>query len=324
MSLVLVSVRMRFPAVALLALTMLLMLCAAPSQSEASHGWGNVHWRNTGTWPMTVTLYNSLSDSAPAGALGDARSSWNGAQGRITWATTSAANGADTRQPCSDPSGARNLRVCDYNWGATGWAGRATWDFCDYGGTSHVCAGGIKVNRQYGTSYAFYRQVLCHEIGHYMGLDDRTSGSGCMRTAVPPETQYQTPSAHDVEQGVAQHDHRHAASTLTSLQKDFVGGKVIVNFSGSALQNAVYRSVNGGSYQHLTTTGANNHWDRPGATLVGATLCYRVRGLEEGGLSPWSNGRCVVWSPDNASTPVAPPPPYDNGDDVTPDGPPDI
>jgi hypothetical protein len=328
MSLVFVSVRGRIAAIASLVLLALLMLCAAPSPSDASHGYSNVHWRNTGGgWPHTVTLYNSLSDSAPTGGpLSDARADWHSGQGRINWASTTAANGASTREACADPSGANNLRVCDYNWGATGWAGRATWQFCSYGGTAHVCAGGVQVNRHYGTTYAFYRQVLCHELGHYLGLDHRSSGSSCMRTGVPIDTQYRSPDAHDFDQAVTQHDHRHTAPSITGMNKDFVGGKVTISWSGISTDERyyVYRSIDGGSWQTLGNTTSRSYSDFPGAVNVGKTLCYRVRALAEGALSPYSNGRCVKWSPDNLPEPTAPPPPYDNGDDVTPDGPPAI
>lgn len=96
----------------------------------------------------------------------------------------------------SNSSYQREVDIYDANYGATGWAGR--W-YCQRSALQGEClVGVVQLNTHYGYDTAMRRQLVCHEIGHSLGLNHPTSGTSCVRTGSDATTwSYTYLSTHD-------------------------------------------------------------------------------------------------------------------------------
>lgn len=267
-----------------------------------SHGSGNAHWQNTSNWPTGIDILDSLSTPARGTyALGDARQAWNLGQGRVWIGGTTSDGGNDeqTRASCPYP-GTGVVRVCSYDYGPTGWAGRAE----IYGsGADHIIGGSLKVNTRYGSpsNYYYMREVLCHEFGHFLGLAHQDYGSGCMRSDL--STGGLAPDQHDFDQVYAQHDHRHLPPPSVSSSRQFPVPTNLVTWSPPPDVVHSYNIYNGtcmgdctpAGYSHLASVPgyqtSYNH-DR-GPAMALETNCYFVRAVADGGESYDSPSSCV-------------------------------
>ena len=197
----------------------LVVLTAVPV--FASHGWSNYHWPRS-TAEASIVIYRSLTattyanwpDHLQKSVFGDPanpntanRRGWNDS---TVLALSISASGTDstTRYNCTAPTGA--IRVCNYAYGATGWAGLAqVWPDA----SGHIQRANTKVNDTYYTSNndPWERHVMCQEVGHDFGLghtsENGTSQNTCMDYYKNSTTNWTStgPNQHDFDQLRVQH-----------------------------------------------------------------------------------------------------------------------
>jgi len=195
-------------AVAIAASAIVIPVFVTPA--TASHSWNGYHW-STGSYPINLDPTNSLSDGfRDTGISTDVNADWNRSS-RFANTQRFGANDATTRSDCPYPAG-RSYRMCDYNWGATGWAGLAQIHI----NGNHITDGRVRVNNYYGTSNSYRRHVLCQEVGHVLGLDHQASGNNsCMDDSSAGWDELH-PNAHDYEMLERIYDHRHTSLAATA------------------------------------------------------------------------------------------------------------
>ena len=204
----------------------------------ASHGWSNYHWpRSTAEASipiyrsLTTTTYANWPDHLQKSTFGDpnnpnsyTRRGWNDSS-VLALTIYSSYTDSTTRYNCSPPSQA--IRVCNYPYGSTGWAGLAqVWP--DSNG--HITKANTKVNDTYfgsGSYVTWQRHVMCQEVGHDFGLghtsENGTSQNTCMdyyRNTSNSDWQSTGPNQHDFDQLKTQHH----ASTLPGAGDLFMEG----------------------------------------------------------------------------------------------------
>lgn len=189
----------------------------------ASHGWGTYHWPRSSAEAsiriyrsLTVTSYSNWPDHLQKSVYGDPsnpntanRRGWNNSS-VLALTIVSSATDASTRYYCTAPSGA--IRVCNYGYGSTGWAGIAqVWP--DSAG--HITRANTKINDTYMGSSAnnpWRRHVMCQEVGHDFGLghtsENGSSQNTCMdyyRNTSGSDWTSTGPNTHDFDQLRVQH-----------------------------------------------------------------------------------------------------------------------
>jgi hypothetical protein len=122
---------------------------------------------------------------------------------------------ATIRKECPMQTG--GMRVCNYNYGYTGWAGVAEYS---YNSDGHIVASSAKLNDYYSYSATARRHLMCHEIGHPLGLGhtstNGTSQGTCMDYANHDERS-KSPSAHDYDVLEDKYAHLDALSTVGAV-----------------------------------------------------------------------------------------------------------
>ncbi len=206
--------RSRFMFVA--AVVLGLMSLALPGQ--ANHRWGKYHWKGTGV--RTIHLIDSVTNTYDSN-LNTAASEWSNPIGGFVKKIDAVIDGGGdsstgTRSTCPAASG--KVRVCNYEYGTTGWLGVAQiWIY--RGGDGHIAQGTVEINDTYMTSSPYnangYPQfVMCQEVGHTFGLDhqDTTQHNvnlgSCMDYTHDPDgseawrggLSNEHPNAHDFEE----------------------------------------------------------------------------------------------------------------------------
>lgn len=189
----------------------------------ASHGWSTYHWPRSSAEAsipiyrsLTVTTYSNWPDHLQKSIFGDPanpntanRRGWNDST-VLALSIVSSATDTTTRYNCSPSTG--TVRVCNYAYGSTGWAGLAqVWP--DSGG--HIQRASTKVNDTYMGSSAnnpWRRHVMCQEVGHDFGLghtsENGSSQNTCMdyyRNTSNSDWTSTGPNQHDFDQLVVQH-----------------------------------------------------------------------------------------------------------------------
>ena len=205
----------------LVALFALSVLVAVPV--FASHGWSTYHWpRSTAEASitiyrsLTVTTYSNWPDHLQKSVYGDPanpntsnRRGWNDSS-VLALSIVSSATDSTTRYNCSPSTG--TIRVCNYAYGSTGWAGLAqVWP--DSGG--HIQRANTKVNDTYMGSTSnnpWRRHVMCQEVGHDFGLghtsENGSSQNTCMdyyKNTSNSDWTSTGPNQHDFDQLRVQH-----------------------------------------------------------------------------------------------------------------------
>jgi len=205
----------------LVALFSLALLVAFPV--FAGHGWGNYHWPRSSAEAsinvyrsLTVTTYSNWPDQLQKSIYGDPnnpntanRSGWNNSS-VLALTIVSSATDSSTRYYCTAPTGA--IRVCNYGYGSTGWAGIAqVWP----DGSGHITKANTKINDTYMGSTSnnpWRRHVMCQEVGHDFGLghtsENGTSQNTCMdyyRNTSSSDWKSTGPNTHDFDQLRVQH-----------------------------------------------------------------------------------------------------------------------
>jgi hypothetical protein len=164
-------------------------LAAFPVAVSASHS-GTYHWARSSN-PFTVRLGDNVSATWDPNLL-VAASDWSASS---VLDTVVVAGGTRPRT-CAPTAG--RVEICSSTYGTTGWL--ALLQVWVSGG--HLTQATIKLNDTYigsppyNTS-TFRQYILCHHIGHALGLDDQEPPLGsCMGGSQVNEH----PNAHDYEE----------------------------------------------------------------------------------------------------------------------------
>jgi hypothetical protein len=202
----------------------------------AGHAWGPYHWGRSGSEAsitiyrsLTVTTYSNWPDHLQKSVYGDPanpntanRRGWNDST-VLALSIVSSATDTTTRYNCTAPTGA--IRVCNYPYGSTGWAGLAqVWP----DSANHITRANTKVNDTYMGSTSnnpWRRHVMCQEVGHDFGLghtsENGSSQNTCMdyyRNTSSSDWTSTGPNQHDFDQLITQH---HAAALSPSTSQVF-------------------------------------------------------------------------------------------------------
>ena len=187
-----------------LALAAALAAAIAAAPASADHAWG-YHWARAAN-PFTVTLGSNLNGSWP-GYLSLASADWSASSALDTAIVAGAG-----RKKCGAVAG--RVEVCNGRYGFNGWLGlTSVWASGD-----HISQATVKVNDSYFNSATYgtadwRRSVLCHEVGHTLGLDHPSEDPAvdldtCMDYSSSPNT---VPNAHDFAELEAIYAHLDAA-----------------------------------------------------------------------------------------------------------------
>lgn len=205
--------RSRFVRVLIAALTgitsALVAVAFTAAPATAGHSWNGYHW-SANSYPLDLHPINSLGSTfRDQGVATDVNADWNRS---VKFANDQrfGNNDAGTRQNCPYPSG--SFRMCNYNWGATGWAGLAQIRL----NGNHIVEGRARVNDYYGSSYNYRRHVLCQEVGHVLGLDHQANGNASCMDDSSAGWDNLRPNDHDYEQLLRIYDHRHGTLAISA------------------------------------------------------------------------------------------------------------
>ena len=171
------------------------------SAAVADHSWGNYHWART-TSSFDLILINSTTSDWD-GYVGAAVSDWSSSSKLNFVEDISGDTSNKTRRQCNGGTG--TVRICNLEYGNTGWLGIAGISLDSNG---HISTGYTKLNDTYFNS-SYYnspdwkQSVTCQELGHNVGLDhqdedfNNTSLKTCMDYQDPP---WPVPNQHDYQQ----------------------------------------------------------------------------------------------------------------------------
>jgi hypothetical protein len=151
---------------------------------------GQYHWTKPPSGDREIHV--RVNDLQYAQAFTDARNEW-AANSEFSFTQTSSSN-------CNIDADEASLKVCDGNYGNTGWGGLA--EMVVVG--PHILRGRVRLNTYYPWDYHSERSTWCQELGHFLGLDHRgDSGTAaddadsCM-SYHPSEPEH--PDSHDLKQ----------------------------------------------------------------------------------------------------------------------------
>jgi hypothetical protein len=219
----------------LFAVTLSLSLVVWLDPAQANHQWGQYHWQHTQN-PLGVTLIDSTTNSPTAwstmlsGAAHDWETPTNGKTSVLNTTVTTGSKDATTRQNCPPESG--KVRVCNYDYGNTGWLGVAQiWIYIGKG--KHIAQGTVENNDYYftgagGSGYAYNntaeeQHVICQEVGHTFGLDHQSEDGSTLDTCMDyyhnrssTDTQSTEPNAGDYDELLCVYDPAYKGVTLSS------------------------------------------------------------------------------------------------------------
>jgi len=179
---------------------LIFLICWYPFFAQAEHSWNDFHWARMSN-PFTLQIIDSTTSTWDP-AVVEAISLWSESI-VVQPAITSANSNSRVRRDCSIVKG--RLKVCNYNYGITGWYGQTVVWIDPYG---HISGARIKLNDSYSGFWNTVRRnhVACHEMGHVFGLWHTTADGTCLNLDYS-DTEDQGPNAHDFEQIEIQNDH---------------------------------------------------------------------------------------------------------------------
>ena len=179
-------------------LSLFALVLTAPSIAE--HSWADYHWART-TSSFDLVVINSTT-SEWDGFVAQAIADWSYSEMLNMVEDPSGSTNKRVRRQCKGQQG--NIRICNLDYGQTGWLGIAG---ISVDANGHITTGYTKLNDTY-FSQPFYdeswmQSVTCQELGHNIGLGhqdedfNNVSLFSCMDYQNPP---YPFPNAHDYEQ----------------------------------------------------------------------------------------------------------------------------
>ncbi|MBA2313144.1 MAG: hypothetical protein H0V97_10145 [Actinobacteria bacterium] len=150
---------------------------------QAHHRWENHHWSSTGK-PRLVVIDSLGGGFRKLAVLDPALDDW-ALRGTVSLEHVIGDNDSALRSSCPLEPG--YIRICNEDYRAD-WLGHTT--LANDG--EHIVAATVRVNDRFGTGAKFRRFVVCHELGHSLGLWHRNKGDSCLNGG-------QRPDAHDLD-----------------------------------------------------------------------------------------------------------------------------
>lgn len=192
--------------ISLVAFLAVLGLVVAPA--HADHSWSTYHWART-TSSFDLTIINSTTSDWDA-YVSQAVSDWSQSTVLNMVEDTSGSTSKRVRRKCDGGTG--TVRICNLDYGNTGWLGIAGISIDNDG---HITTGYTKLNDTYFSdpyydNFEWRQSVTCQELGHDVGLghqdEDFNNDSlfTCMDYQDPP---YEYPNKHDYDQLEAMYNH---------------------------------------------------------------------------------------------------------------------
>lgn len=169
-------------------------------RAGAGHRFGG-HWRDAGG-EVNVRFIDSAQDSWTTVMLA-AAAEWSESDA-VNAVIEPGSDARDVRRKCPPATGA--VRICNFNYGATGWVGYTTAVVKG----KHFVRVSIKLNSTYLGKKN--RKVMCHEMGHGLGLGHRAEPSSCMKQG----SAQAHPDGHDYRMLERIYSHSHALAAETA------------------------------------------------------------------------------------------------------------
>ncbi len=207
-----------------------------PPAEHDSHSWGPYHWTKPQNDERKIIIRDSTTGSW-TNKLPNAQSDW-GQSSKFRFVRQQAATDETTRQQCAFPDNYGRVHVCnyDYSWSDFGRADIRV------NSANHIQKGWAKLNNN--TADANRRSLICHELGHTLGLDHRSVTSSCMYG--PSDAFPISPDQHDYDQLVNQTHHHGGESETGGIDSNLdVGGGIQDGCSSFFCFNVGERAKNG-------------------------------------------------------------------------------
>ena len=172
-----VGARARFARLTLIAIPLALVVTTA-APALADHSWNGYHWQADG--PVEIVYLDSLGTHFRRQRIvGATLSEWR-LDDLLALDRQKADGRSSVRRECPPAIGA--IRICNADYG-DGWLGNTELQLEG----DRIVGGRIRINDHWGKSGSYRRFVLCHEIGHSLGLWHRAKGSSCLNTGRHPD-----------------------------------------------------------------------------------------------------------------------------------------
>lgn len=158
------------------AVVAVVVTCTVSLSAQANHSWNNYHWAHN-TSSFTLQVIDSTSsdwDDELNLALGQ----WSKSS-KLDLVVTAHNSYSSTRRSCPAVSG--KIRVCNYNYGNTGWSGLASINLDSRG---HITQGTAKMNDAYSSGQNGRRHTMCQEVGHLFGLTHTSENGSTQNTCM--------------------------------------------------------------------------------------------------------------------------------------------
>jgi len=174
------------------------------------HAWDDHHWASMSK-PFTLQIIDSMTDDWDY-PFNESLVLWS--QSSIfDLAITSADDKTKTRENCKMKKG--QLRICNFDYGETGWWGQS---WIDWDSNGHIYQSRIRINEFYADQFTFDNKnwLLCHEVGHSMGLwhaEETDIPHTCMDLSERAESS--TPNDHDFEELELIYNHNDSYDSYT-------------------------------------------------------------------------------------------------------------
>eukprot|EP00934_Nitzschia_sp_Nitz4_P000368 Nitzschia sp. Nitz4//scaffold77_size91520//67731//69185//NITZ4_004901-RA/size91520-augustus-gene-0.76-mRNA-1//-1//CDS//3329558024//368//frame0 len=161
------------------------------------------HWARSSDSSFTLGIVRSVENDATNDWLSEwdlVLDEWNKSDA-LDLTTIEGDNDEASRKSCSYIDG--YVHVCNADYGTTTWSGQAVWTYTTWNAPSghegHMMSCKVLLNDN-ASVYSEEQKVLCHEIGHCLGLghtsEDGSSQGSCMDYA-SGVAESRTPSAED-------------------------------------------------------------------------------------------------------------------------------
>jgi hypothetical protein len=155
------------------------VLAVQAAPARADHSWNGYHWG--GARPLRIDYLDSLTPGfRKQKVTGAVLEEWE-LDDLAIFDRVRSDNSRTTRKTCPLATGA--IRICNADYGDA-WFGH-TQLLVEEG---VVTGGRIRVNDHWGVNTSFRRFVLCHEVGHSLGLAHREKGSSCLNGGRHPDS----------------------------------------------------------------------------------------------------------------------------------------